>query len=117
MALWFLLSVLIIVLSCAVSTRVFGFFVYLRLGVLHFFVYLFIISLNPLFSLTKAKEHKKFSYLGAFWYGHRDWNTKKGKGSALVGVLGFLSFFLLIFISAISFTTYFYFINSHSNNL
>jgi len=42
---------------CAVSTQVFGFIVYLRLGGS---ILLIIIPLNPLISFTKAKEHKKF---------------------------------------------------------
>jgi hypothetical protein len=54
-----------------------------------FYIFI-IISLNALFfSFTKAKEHKKFFLSRG---SDMDWNTKKGKGSALVGVLGFSVF-------------------------
>lgn len=80
---------------CAVSTQVFGFIVYLRLGGS---ILLIIIPLNPLISFTKAKEHKKFflsrdSLISSQGLEYK----KKGKGSALVGVPGFSVFFLLIF--------------------
>jgi len=53
-----------------------------------------IISLNPLISFTKAKEHKKFFLSGDSLISSQGLEYKKrGKGSALVGVPGFSVFF------------------------
>lgn len=93
MALWFLLSVLILfVLDSEYSGH--WFLCLFTAGVLHFFI----ISLDHFFSLTKAKEHKKFFLSRGFlvvWsqgseYKKGEW--KSSRRSIRVFAVVFLSF-------------------------